>query len=98
MAATFGFIALDVVSWRQLRVSYAIWISLLVLYMLSSPALNQHDMLQSTQRFVLEMFPGFLVLAVLGLKHPRLHATCMLAFPFLQAVMAALFVMNRWMV
>lgn len=98
MAATFGFIALAVVSWRKLRRSYAIWISLLVLYMLCSPALNQHDMLQSTQRFVLEMFPGFIVLAVLGLKHPRLHYVCVLTFPFLQAIMAALFVLNRWMV
>lgn len=98
MAATFGFIALTVVCWRKLRTSYAIWISLLVLYMLISPALNQHDMLQSTQRFVLEMFPGFLVLAILGLKHPRFHQACLLAFPCLQALMAALFVLNRWMV
>lgn len=98
MAATFGFIALTVVCWRKLRPGYAIWISLLVLYMLISPALNQHDMLQSTQRFVLEMFPGFLALAMLGLKYPRLHYTFMLAFPCLQAIMAALFVLNRWMV
>ena len=98
MSATFGFLALTVVCWRRLRTSYAIWMSLLVLYMLISPALNQHDMLQSTQRFVLEMFPGFLVLAALGLKYPRLHSACMLAFPCLQALMAALFVLNRWMV
>ena len=98
IAATFGFIALTVVCWRKLRASYAIWMSLLVLYMLISPALNQHDMLQSTQRFVLEMFPGFLVLAALGIKHPRFHYACLLAFPCLQALMAALFVLNRWMV
>lgn len=98
MAATFGFIALAIVCWRKLRPSYAIWISLLVLYMLISPALNQHDMLQSNQRFVLEMFPGFLILAALGLKYPRLHYACLLAFPCLQAVMTALFVLNRWMV
>ena len=98
MAATFGFIALTVVCWRKLRPSYAIWISLLVLYMLISPALSQGDPLQSIQRFVLEMFPGFIVLAALGLKHPRLHHACLLAFPFLQAIMAALFVLNRWMV
>jgi hypothetical protein len=98
MAATFGFIALAVVCWRRLRISYALWMSLLVLYMLISPALNQHDTLQSTQRFVLEMFPGFIVLAALGLRHPRLHSACMLVFPFLQALLAALFVLNRWMV
>lgn len=98
LAATLGFSALAIISWRKLRPSYALWISLLVLYMLSSPALNQHDTLQSTQRFVLEMFPGFLILAVFSLKHPRLHQACLLAFPALQAVMAALFVLNRWMV
>jgi len=98
LAATSGFIALAVVCWRKLRPAYALWMSLLVLYMLISPALYQHDMLQSTQRFVLEMFPGFLVLAALSLRHPRLHSACMLAFPFLQALMAALFVLNRWMV
>lgn len=98
MAATFGFIALAIVCWRKLRISYALWISLLILYMLMSPALNQHDMLQSTQRFVLEMFPGFLVLAAVGLKHPRLHQIYLIVFPALQAVMAALFVLNRWMV
>lgn len=98
MAATLGFIALAVMAWRKLRPAYAIWISLLVLYMLISPALTQHDVLQSNQRFVLEMFPGFLILAALGLKYRRFHYACLLAFPFLQAVMAALFVLNRWMV
>jgi len=98
MAATAGFIALTVLCWRTLRPGYALWMSLLVLYMLISPALSQHDMLQSTQRFVLEMFPGFLALAALGLRHPRQHSACMLAFPFLQALLAALFVLNRWMV
>ncbi|HEU5374972.1 MAG TPA: mannosyltransferase family protein [Ktedonobacteraceae bacterium] len=98
MAATFGTIALTVVSWRRLRSSYALWISLLILFMLISPALNQADTLQSNQRFILEMFPAFIVLADLGLKYPRLHYACMLAFPFLQAIMATLFVFNRWMV
>lgn len=98
LTATISFIILAVYSWRQLRPGYALWISLLVIYMLISPALNQHDALQSIQRFVLEMFPGFIVLAVLGLKHPRLHTICILTFPFLQAIMAALFVLGRWMV
>jgi hypothetical protein len=66
--------------------------------MLISPALTQADTLQSNQRFILEMFPAFLVLADLGIKHPRLHTICVVTFPFLQAIMAALFVLNRWMV
>lgn len=98
MAATLGAITLAILSWRALRPGYAIWITLLVSFMLISPALTQADTLQSNQRFILEMFPAFLVLANLGVKHPRLHYICMLTFPFLQAIMAALFVLNRWMV
>lgn len=98
LTATLGAIALTVVCWRRLRTSYAIWITLLVLFMLTSPALGQPDALQSNQRFLLEMFPLFLALAALGLRYRRLHYVCLLAFPFLQAIMAALFVLNRWMV
>lgn len=98
LSATLGAIILAVVSWRKLRPSYALWISLLIMYMLISPALNQADTLQSNQRFILEMFPAFMVLAELGLQHPRLHHICVLAFPFLQAILVALFVFNRWMV
>jgi hypothetical protein len=98
ITATLGAIALTVVSWRKLPHSYALWMTLLVLYMLISPALNQDDTLQSNQRFILEMFPGFIALAAAGLKRPRLHYALLLAFPFLQAIMAVLFVLNRWMV
>lgn len=98
MAATFGAIALAFMSWRRLRPSYTLWIGLLICYMLLSPALTQADILQSNQRFILEMFPAFLILAECGQKYPRLHAACMLTFPFLQAILAALFVFNRWMV
>ena len=98
LTATLGAIALAFVSWHKLRPSYALWTTLLVLFMLTSPALRQHDTLVSNQRFILEMFPAFIVLAVLGLKHPRLHHMCMLTFPFLQAIMVALFVLDRWMV
>lgn len=98
MAATFGAIALAFMGWRKLRPSYTLWIGLLIFYMLLSPALTQADILQSNQRFILEMFPAFLILAECGQKHPRLHSACMLAFPFLQAILAALFVFNRWMV
>jgi hypothetical protein len=98
LVATLGAIALTVVSWRKLRPSYALWTTLLVLFMLISPTLYQDDTLVSNQRFILEMFPAFMVLAALSLKYPRLHDACMLAFPFLQAILAALFVLNRWMV
>ena len=98
LAATIGFIVLAILGWRRLRMSYNIWIALLLFYMLISPAIAQHDTLVSNQRFVLEMFPAFISLAALSVKYPRLHLGLLIAFPFLQAVLAALFVLNRWMV
>ncbi len=98
LAATVGFILLAILGWRTLRSSYTLWIGLLLFFTLISPAIHQADALVSTQRFVLEMFPGFITLAALGIKHPRLHHALMIAFPFLQATLALLFVLNRWMV
>jgi Mannosyltransferase (PIG-V) len=98
LAATVGFIILAVIGWRKLRSSYTLWIGLLMFFTLISPAIHQADALVSTQRFVLEMFPGFITLAALGIEHPRLHQAFMIAFPFLQAAMALLFILNRWMV
>ena len=98
LTATVGFILLAIQGWRKLRSSYTLWIGLLLLFTLASPAIHQADALVSTQRFVLEMFPGFITLAALGIKHPRLHHALMIAFPFLQATLALLFVLNRWMV
>ena len=98
LAATIGFILLTIQGWRNLRSSYTLWIGLLLLFTLASPSIHQADALVSTQRFVLEMFPGFITLAFLGIKHPRLHHALMISFPFLQALLAVLFVLNRWMV
>ena len=98
LAATISFIVLAILGWRKLRMSYNIWIVLLLFFMLISPAIAQHDVLVSNQRFVLEMFPAFITLAALGIKYPRLHQGLLIAFPFLQATLAVLFVLNCWMV
>ena len=103
LTATLGFVALAILGWRRLRFSYTLWISLLLLYTLSSSATSvmnsaNADILMSNQRFVLEMFPGFITLAALGFKYPRLHQGVMLCFPFVQALMMALFILNHWMV
>jgi hypothetical protein len=68
--------------------------------MISSSAILSYnsDILASNQRFVLEMFPGFITLAALGVKHPRLHQIVIVLFPFLQALLASLFILNRWIV
>lgn len=98
LTATISFIALAILGWPKLRMSYNIWIVLLLFFMLISPAIAQHDVLVSNQRFVLEMFPAFITLAMLGIKYPRLHLGLLISFPFLQATLAILFVLNRWMV
>jgi hypothetical protein len=98
LTATIGFITLTIIGWRKLRMSYNIWMVLLLFFMLISPAIAQPDVLVSNQRFVLEMFPAFITLAVLSTKFPRLHLGLLISFPFLQAVLATLFVLNRWMV
>ena len=98
VAGDVGFIALAILGWRRLRTSYSIWVALLLFYTLISPAIAQADVLVSNQRFVLEMFPAFITLAALSVKHPRLHQGLLIAFPFLQATLAVLFVLNRWMV
>ena len=98
LAATISFVALAILGWRKLRMSYNIWIVLLLFFMLISPAIAQHDVLVSNQRFVLEMFPAFITLAALSVKYPRLHLGLLISFPFLQATLAMLFVLNRWMV
>src|SRR6266571_3896236 len=97
LSATLGFIVLAVLGWRTLRMSYNIWLGVLLLYMLLSPS-TQPDALVSSQRFVLEMFPAFITLALLGSKHQRLHQALWLAFPLLQATLSIIFIMNKWLV
>jgi hypothetical protein len=52
----------------------------------------------SNQRFVLEIFPAFITLAMLGLRHPRLHQALLWIFPALLATLSLLFLMGKWMV
>jgi hypothetical protein len=98
LCATPGFITLIVLGWRKIRVSYSIWVILLMLYIILTPSVGQRDPLISNQRFVLEMFPAFITLAKISLEKPRLHQVLMLLFPVLLATLSLLFVMNRWMV
>lgn len=98
LSATLGFIALAIAGWRKLRSSYTLWIAVLIFWMLLSSSVGQPDTLISNQRFVLEMFPGFITLAILGIRYPRLHKALLLLFPTLLAIMSLIFVMNRWMV
>lgn len=98
LSATIGFIILTVLCWRKLRLSYAVWATVLMLFMLLSPGFFNVDPLESNQRLVLEIFPAFIALGMLGVKHPRLHQTLMIIFPALLATLSILFLMGKWMV
>ena len=97
-SATFGFLLLAVLGCRKLPISYSLWTGILFLYILLDPAMDKPDILLSNQRFVLEMFPAFITLALLGVRHPRLHQALLVIFPTLLATLSILFVMNRWLV
>jgi Gpi18-like mannosyltransferase len=98
LSATIAFITLAILGRKKLRASYSIWLAVLLIYIIISPAISTYDPLESNQRFVLEMFPAFITLAMIGIKHPRLHQGIMLIFPTLLATLNILFIMNRWMV
>ncbi len=97
LCATLMFIVLTVLGWRRLPLSFTLWsASLLLLILLNaSPA---GDPLASNQRLMLELFPGFILLAILSQKHPALHETILLVSLPLLATLSIIFLMNRWMV
>ncbi len=98
ITATIGFITLAILGRNKLRASLNIWMAAMLLFLLLSPATIHSDPLLSNQRLVLELFPGFITLAVLGTRHPRLHQGIMLTFPALLATLSILFILNSWMV
>lgn len=98
LSATLGFIALAILGRKHMPREYTLWLALFLLYYLLSPSIYQHDALISNRRFVLEMFPAFITLAILGLRQPRLHQVLLWVFPILLAVFSMLFITNKWMV
>ena len=98
LSATLGFLFLAIMGRKKLRPSYTIWLGLLFVSILFSSTVAQHDSLISNQRFVLEMFPAFITLALLTRAHPQIHQTILWAFQALLATLSLLFVMGKWMV
>jgi len=98
LTATLSFIALIIVGWRKLPRSYSIWMIVFMIYILLNPATSKPDILLSNQRFVLEMFPAFITLALLCKRSEKWHYTLLLLFPALQAILSIAFIMNRWVV
>ena len=97
LCATLLFIVLTLLGWRRLPLSFTLWsVSLLLLMLLNSSPVG--DPLASNQRLVLELFPGFILLAILSKKYPALHETVLLLSLPLLATLSIIFLMNRWMV
>jgi Gpi18-like mannosyltransferase len=95
---TIAFMIFAYIGRKKMRPTYTIWMCLLLLSFLISPSVGQRDAFISSRRFVLEMFPGFITLAMLSINRPRLHQTLLWIFPALLATLSLLFVMGRWMV
>ena len=98
LSMTLGFIALIILGWRKLHASYNLWLAILFLYVLVTPSVGQADALISNQRFVLEMFPAFITLALLGQRYPRLHQALLWIFPAFLSILSLLFLLGKWMV
>jgi Gpi18-like mannosyltransferase len=98
LTMTLGFMALTILGWRKARMSYNLWLAFVFAYILVTPSIGQADGLTSNQRFVLEMFPAFITLALLGQRYPRLHQTILWTFPAFLGILSLLFVLGKWMV
>lgn len=98
LSATCGFICLIIAGWHKLPKSYSLWMSVCLIFILTSPAIIKPDVLLSNQRFVLELFPAFITLAQLTEKRPHIHYASVFTFVTLLAILSTGFVMNRWIV
>ncbi len=97
LCATLSFLVLTIIGWRRLPLSFTLWnVSLLLLMLLNASPVG--DPLASNQRLVLELFPGFILLAMVGKQHPKIHETILLLSLPLLATLSIIFLMNRWMV
>lgn len=101
LGATAGFAALLVAGWRRLPAGQSLYAAALLLVMLIEPGgvhLHTHDPMTSNSRFVLEMFPGFITLALLTAGRPRWHQAVVVIFAGLLATLTIVFVLGRWLV
>ncbi len=96
LVATVMVIALVVLGWRRLPLSYSLYAAALLLNFLLFP-LNFNDPLASNQRFALEVFPAFLTLGLL-VRRPTTHQAMVILFTSLLALFTLVFITGRWLV
>jgi hypothetical protein len=101
LAATLGFAAVLVAGWRRLPRAQTLYFAALLLLVVVEPggvATHLHDPLTSNGRFVLEMFPGFIALALLTERRPLWHQAVTVVSSLLLATLSIVFVLGRWLV
>lgn len=101
LGATVLFLALLVVGWRRLPRAQSLYVAALLLLTLTSPGgvhLHTNDPLTSNQRFVLEMFPGFITLALVTERHPLWRQSIVIVSTMLLATLTLIFILGRWLV
>lgn len=100
LAALIGFLTLIVAGWRRLPLSYSLYALALMLPVLLvpiTPTSGFLDPLESSQRFVLEVFPAFMTLGLL-VRRPSTHQAIIILFTGMLAVLSLVFITGRWLV
>jgi hypothetical protein len=96
LAATLGVIALVVLGWRRLPLSYSLYaVALLATFLLFPLAFS--DTLEANQRFALEVFPAFMTLGLLA-RRPATQQAIVILFTGLLALLSLVFITGRWLV
>lgn len=99
LGATVAFLILLIYGWRHFRPSYN-WfvVAMLILFLLfPDSGLGGMAPLQSNQRFVLELFPGFIALA-LWARTPARQTAILVLFSGLFMLLTTVFITGHWLV
>ena len=89
-------IALVVLGWRRLPLSYSLYAAALLATFLLFP-LAFRDTLEANQRFALEVFPAFMTLGLLA-RRPATQQAIVILFTGLLALLSLVFITGRWLV
>ena len=97
LGAVVLFLALLVLGWRQLRLSYTVYAGAIWLAALLSPAIADgfQNPLMSSSRFALSVFPSFIVLALL-LRRPGAYQAWLTASAMLLGLLVSFYVVGGW--
>jgi hypothetical protein len=93
LAATLAFVALLVVIWRMLPLSYTAISAVTLAYMLLILADNTTSAVAGNGRYVLLIFPAFIVLGVWG-ERPWVHKALLIGMLPLLAIFCAHFLLG----